>query len=116
MIDKERSPRKKLLYLNEIFYSIDYLLRFNGGGKEIGVDDQIPVLNYAFIKVQPLRMYSNVKYMELFIGDKKIKVEGNRLTQLSGLCKLITEINYKNLIEVNEEDFIRKCQEATKTC
>ena len=116
MIDKERSPRKKLLYLNEIFYSIDYLLRFNGGGKEIGVDDQIPVLNYAFIKAQPLRMYSNVKYMELFIGDKKIKVEGNRLTQLSGLCKLITEINYKNLIEVNEEDFIRKCQEATKTC
>ena len=116
MIDKERSPRKKLMYVTEIFNSIDCLLRFNGKGKEVGVDDQIPVLNYAFVKSQPLRMYSNVKYMELFIGNKKNKMEGSRLTQLTGLSNMMINLTYKNILGVDEKEFIQKCNEATNMC
>ena len=118
MIDKEKSPRKKFLYVMDIFSSINYLLKFNGknGGDAGGVDDQIPVLNYAFVKAEPLRMYSNVKYMELFIGNKKNKMEGSRLTQLTGLSNMMINLTYKNILGVDEKEFIQKCNEATNMC
>ena len=113
MIDKEKSPRKKFLYVKKIFSSIAYLLKFNGKGEEVGVDDQMPILNCAFIKAQPLRMYSNAIYMELFIGERKNKIEGSQLTQILGICDFIAKINYEGLIDVSESDYIRLCNEAT---
>ena len=113
MIDKEKSPRRKFVYVMEIFSSINYLLKFNGKGDDKGVDDQIPILNYAFIKAHPLRMYSNVKYMELFIGEKKNKIEGSQLTQIMGLCDLVQKMTYKDTIGVSEQEYIKKCNEAT---
>ena len=113
LIDSEKSPKKKLLNLIEIFNSIGFLLKFNGTGNDAGVDDQMPILNYAFVKAQPLRMYSNAKFMELYIGEKKNKFEGSQLTQLLGICDFIAKIKYNELIDVSNEEFIKKCNAAT---
>ena len=113
LIDSEKSPKKKLSNLLEIFNSIGFLLKFNGAGVDAGVDDQMPILNYAFVKAQPLRMYSNAKFMELYIGERKHKYEGSQLTQLLGICDFIARIRYSELIGVTQEEFIRKCNEAT---
>ena len=113
LIDTEKSPRKKILNMIEIFNSIGFLLKFNGAGPDAGVDDQMPILNYAFVKAQPLRMYSNAKFMELYIGEKKNKFEGSQLTQLLGICDFIAKIKYSELIEVSNEEFIKRCNEAT---
>ena len=113
LIDSEKSPRKKLLNMSEIFNSIGFLLKFNGAGPDAGVDDQMPILNYAFVKAQPLRMFSNAKFMELYIGEKKNKFEGSQLTQLLGICDFIAKIKYSQLIDVTSEEFIKKCNEAT---
>ena len=78
-IDKEKSPRKKLENMVNIFISIENVVKFNGDNKDIGVDDKIPILNYAFIKARPFPMMTNYKYMELFISSKKFKLEGNYL-------------------------------------
>ena len=85
----EKSPRKKLINLGRIFDSIRFLLKFNGKDADVGVDDQIPILNYALIKAQTLRMNSNVRFMELYIGEGERKREGAQLTQIKGICKLI---------------------------
>ena len=114
LIDSEKSPTKKIYNMNEIFNTIGFLLRFNGVGSDAGVDDQLPILNYAFVKAQPLRMYSNVKYIELYIGDRKNKSEGSQLTQLLGICDFIAKIKSADLIEVTNEEFIKKCNESTK--
>ena len=115
LLDSEKSPRKKLLNMTEIFNSIGFLLKFNGAGPDAGVDDQMPILNYAFIKAQPLRMYSNAKFMELYIGDKKNKFEGSQLTQLLGICDFIAKLKYSQLIDVTNDEFIQKCNEAIST-
>ena len=73
LIDSEKSPNKKIFNVSEIFNTIRFLLKFNGGGKDVGVDDQMPLLNYAIIKTQPLRIYSNAKFMELYIGNEREK-------------------------------------------
>ena len=112
-IDTEKSPRKKLLYMKEIFSSIGFLLKFNGVGLDAGVDDQLPILNYAFVKAHPLRMFSNAKFMELYIGEKRNKFEGSQLTQLLSICDFIIQITYQKLIDVTNDEFIKKCNEAT---
>ena len=113
LIDIEKSPRKKMVNVTEIFNSIGFLLKFNGAGNDTGVDDQLPILNYAFVKAQPLRMHSNVRLMELYIGDKKNKIEGSQLTQLSSICDYISDIKYTDLNDVDSEEYIKKCNEAT---
>jgi hypothetical protein len=114
LLDIEKSPRKKFVHLDGIFNSITFLLRFNGKGPDVGVDDQMPILNYAFIKAQALRMNSNVRFMELYIGDGKRKREGAQLTQFKGICEFIPKIKNTDLDGVSHEEFIKKCNEATK--
>ena len=81
LLDMEKSPRKKLLNVKEIFKLIYYLLKFNNSGDDIGVDDQLPILTYVLIKSQPLKMFSNTKYMELYIKERT-NLEGNYLVQM----------------------------------
>jgi hypothetical protein len=114
LLDVEKSPRKKLMHLDGIFNSITFLLRFNGKGLDVGVDDQMPILNYAFIKAQALRMNSNVRFMELYIGESKSKREGAQLTQFKGICEFIPKIKNTDLDGVSHEEFIKRCNEATK--
>ena len=100
--------------MDGVFSSIGFLLRFNGKGPDTGVDDQIPILNYAFIKAQALRMSSNVRFMELYIGDKKSKKEGSQLTQFKGICEMIPKITYRELNDVDQKEFVKNCNDATK--
>ena len=115
LMDAEKSPRKKLLYMHEIFCSIGFLLQFNGVGKENGVDDQLPILNYAFIKAHPQRLFSNAKFMDLYIGEKRNKIEGSQLTQLLGICEFIANIKPENLFEVSHAEYIEKCNQAASS-
>jgi hypothetical protein len=113
-IEIEKSPRKKLINMSNIFKSISNLVDFNTGEQkqDIGVDDQMPILNYAFIKAQPQRIYSNCKYMELYIGEKKHKEEGNQLTQLLGICSFVKDLDYKSIFDITEMEFISNCNKA----
>ena len=115
LIDSEKSPRKKFLHLAKINNSITFLLKFNGTGNDIGVDDQLPILNYVLAKSQQLRMYSNGKYMELYIGEKKNKLEGSQLTQLLSSCEFIANLTYSDLNDVTQEEFVNNCNYATNT-
>ena len=113
-MEVEKSPRRKLINMSKIFKSILNLLEFNNGEekKDIGVDDQMPILNYSFIKAKPERMYSNCKYMDLYIGDKSCKEEGSQLSQLLGICMFVKDLNYKSLFDISELEFNINCNKA----
>jgi hypothetical protein len=113
-IEIEKSPRKKILNLTQVFKSISNLEIFNGGEGAQGVDDTILILNYAIVKSRPKHIYSNTQYMELFIGEKEQKLEGNQLIQLLSICKTIYGINYSKLYNITEEEYNRKCEETKK--
>ena len=111
-MEKEKSPRKKLENMNNIFISIINLVKFNGENKDIGVDDQLPILNYSFIKAKPMKIDSDCKFMKLFIGEKKNREEGNELTQLEGVCIRLNNISSRDLYDVSEEAFEKNCKLA----
>ena len=112
-IENEKSPRKKLLYMSKIFISIENVIKFNGDSKDIGVDDQLPILTYAFIKTHPFLIYTNYKFMELFLGEKKNQGEGNQLAQLEAACQFVSEIKYSDLNDMTEEKYKKNCQLAS---
>ena len=115
-IDIEKSPRKKLINMSNIFKTINNMINFNSGEEKVdlGVDDQMPILSYCFIKAQPERIYSNCRYMDLYIGGKGSKEEGNQLSQLIGICEYIKNLNYDSLFDVTKEDFISNCNKAAE--
>ena len=110
---KEKSPRKKLLCIKEIFNCLYNLGKFNED-KVQGADDEIPLLNYAFIKSKPIRIYSNCRYTELFMGKGKSGIEGSQLAKIFGVCEQMRIISYKNLFNISESDYNRNCELAIK--
>ena len=86
-------------------------MKFNGIGDDIGVDDQMPILNYAAIKAAPFRMYSNAKFMELYSGDLKHQNQDSQLVQFLGICDILTEMEYSKLYGVTKEEYIKKVNE-----
>jgi len=112
LIDSEKSPRKKILNMMEIYNTIGYLLQLNGIGKEAGVDEEMPILNYTFVKAQPTRIYSNAKFMEIYIGERKSQNEGSKLAQLLSICTFVCNIDYSQLNDVTKEEFEKRCNES----
>ena len=115
LLYSEKSPRKKILCMTNIFESISNLVKFNNDGNaQIGVDDQMPILNYTLIRAQPKWIFSICKFMELYLGDLKKKKEDNQLMQLRGVCENMIIVNNESLNDVSEEEFTRKSEESMR--
>ena len=112
-IDEEKSPRKKFICIKEIFNCMYNLGKFNNNKVE-GADEEMPLLNYTFIKANPRNIYANCRYMELFLGKGKHNLEGNQLTKIIVLCESFLNISYKHFINVTEEEFKEKCKLANQ--
>ena len=106
-IDKNKSPRLKISYIKDIFKCINKVEEFSGEDvNNIGIDDQIPILVYAFIKSQPNNIETNCNFIDLFIEQDG--EEDNLLMQIRVICKYVLEINYSNLNDVSKEEYDSK--------
>ena len=109
IINKQKCPRKKLYFLEELFKTVNNFKVFNGD-KSQGVDSEITLLNYGIIKAKPKNLYSNCKYMKFFLGNKKGKIEDSHLTQLLLLSSEISKLNHTYLMNVSESEYNEKCK------
>ena len=112
-LEKERSPRKKIACVKEIFNCIYNLGKFNGS--EInGADEEMPLLNYSFIKAKPEKIYSNCRYIEIFLKNKKGLI-ASLITKLIGICKKMKALDYKDLYNMESmSDYFLNCENAIK--
>ena len=106
-ITKEKSVRKKFINMKAIFECMNNLGKFNGEG-EFGLDEQIKILNYVFIKAKPQHIFANCQYMELFIGNKNDAIEGQNLAELKVICEHVANLSSSEL-NVKEEEFKENC-------
>jgi len=98
--------------MNKIFEFINSLLTFTENSKLIGVDNQMPLLNYIFIKAKPKGMYTNLEFMELYMGEKIKKIEGNNLAQLKSIRDFTFNLKSDNLQNVSNEEFEINCKNS----
>ena len=110
-IHREKTPKKKMECISNIFVSINNVIKFNDSDGECGADDSTSIVTYSLVQSQPFYIYSDVKYVELFLGDKKIKIEGNQVAQLSSACNFLCQIKGADF-KMDENEFNKKCQEA----
>ena len=109
LIDKEKSPNKKFKNLKEINKLINILFEFNYKDKNyIGIDDIFPVFDYVLIKSKPLRIYSNAKFMELYLRGNNNTLEELYISILLSACELTTRMTYSYL-RITQEEYLKKC-------
>jgi hypothetical protein len=110
-IHSEKTPRKKMECIKNIFVLINNVIKFNDREGECGADDSTSILTYSLVQAQPFGIYSDLKFVELFYQDKMFKIEGNQLTQLISACNLVCQLSGKNF-NMDENEFMMKCQEV----
>ena len=111
-IEQEKSPSFKFSNLRKIFKLINDSAEFYGQEIEEN-DDTLKIFLYLLIKEQPTKLYSNSKYMNLFLSYKQNIEEKKELNNFLSLCYKIKKIDYSNLSNINKEEYILKCREAS---
>ena len=112
-LEIEKSIRKKLLIIDDMYNNMNFFYSFNGK-KEIGVDDIVPILTYALIKIHPITLYSNFKYIKIYSKIGKFWNEGNKLQQIESAIELIINLKYNNLIGITEKEFFEELNKNIK--
>ena len=104
-LQSEKSTRKKIINMNQIFTDISFFYSFNGK-KVIDLDDIISLLSYAIIKVQPYFLDTNIRYIKLYHNLCNFFSEGNKYEQFEAVMELIINLKYNNLKGVTKEEFL----------
>lgn len=95
--------------MDKIYKNIEFLLRLNA--KDL--DYAYPILTFSMIKTQELKMGSNIRYMDLYIGEKIYEKEGTYLKNFKDLFVYIPKIVHSDLNGVSEIEFKKNCYEST---
>ncbi len=70
-INIAKTPDRKYKCILKIMEYVKSLIKFNEGlDKEIGEDDITPVLTYVFIKANPLRIFTDLEFIKIFLNKK----------------------------------------------
>ena len=105
LLRSEKSTRKKLFNLDQIINNISFFYKFNDK-TDIGIDDILPVLTFAIIKVQPFYLDTNVKYMKMYRKLGNFFKEENKFEQIEAAMEIITNIKYTDLKNITQEEFM----------
>ena len=112
-IVNEKSPRKKLLYINELMNYLNKLGQFNEE-RQIDIDFELALLNYTFIKANPKYIYSNCKYINLFLKDKEKQIEGNLIAKIILICEKMAQFSSKDVLNISETEYEDNCELVSK--
>ena len=113
LLSQEKSLRKKLVILNNIYDSIDILNGFYELDKTTHVDKIYSLLDFFIIKAKPLMLYSNLRFMELYRNGNNIIIE-DHIATLKDSCTFILKMDYLDLIDITLEEFKKNCNESIK--
>ena len=107
-----KTPLKKLKCIREIFELIQSLIQFNEGENKtiLGSDDITPVLNYAFIKAAPFRIYTDLEFIKIFLEIKEGQ-GGYDINQLESAYTLLLSYNAESF-KISPQEYKRRCKDA----
>jgi hypothetical protein len=113
-IENEKTPLGKINYFNDLYNKTKNIIQFNNeNGKLFGIDDLLPIFQYAIIKAQPSRLYSNFKYINMYMNKEFKNGEYDHLvSQINVIREFIKNVSYENFNGITQEQFIKKCNDA----
>ena len=113
-IENEKTPLGKINYFNDLYNKTKNIIQFNNeNGKLFGIDDLLPIFQYAIIKAQPSRLYSNFKYINMYMNKEFKNGQYDHLvSQINVIGEFIKNVSYENFNGITQEQFIKKCNDA----
>ena len=115
-LEKIKIPSKKCEIINEIDKIIYLNILLNDPENDINIDEKFPFFLYAIIKTKPLRIFSQIKFIDLFI-DEEIKDKkgfGMLIAILNCAIKKIKNFSFSDLNNVTEKEFVENCNKIIK--
>ena len=115
-LEKIKIPSKKCEIINEIDKIIYLNILLNDPENDINIDEKLPFFLYAIIKTKPLRIFSQIKFIDLFI-DEEIKDKkgfGMLIAILNCAIKKIKNFSFSDLNNVTEKEFVENCNKIIK--
>ena len=107
-----KNPIKKCEIFKEIDKIIYSHILFNHNDKyHFDIDEKLPFFLYSIIKCKPLRIYSQIKFIDLFV-DEEIKIKngfGFLIAILTCAIEKIKNFSFSDLNDVTENEFINNC-------
>ena len=111
-IENVKNPLKKCEIFSEINKIIYSNILFNANEKyNFDIDEKLPFFLYSIIKTKPIRIYSQIKFIDLFV-DEEIKIKkgfGILIAILTCAIEKIKKFSFSDLNNVTENDFINNC-------
>ena len=112
-VNDEKSPLQKLDCFLKLTNKIHDIIVFNNGNEVIGVEDSLPIFQFAVIKSQPSKYISNFKYMSMYLNKELFNSSlGHLLSQVNITGEFIKDINYNSLFNITNDEFSKKCNDA----
>ena len=107
-----KTPLKKLKCIRRIFELIQSLIQFNEGENKtlLGSDDITPVLNYAFLKAAPFRIYTDLEFIKIFLEIKEGQA-GFDINQLESAYTMLLSYTPKSF-KISPQEYKRRCEDA----
>ena len=75
--------------------------------ENIGADDIVPVLNYIFIQAHPLRIFTDLEFIKLFLK----KDNNYEINQVQYMFEIICNYTPKSF-NITPEEYRKRCMEA----
>ena len=104
----ENCPNNKLENLNNIIKICENLIDLYGYEKE---ENLFNIILYVFIKSMPKRLFSNVRYVNLFLNKKLIDDSIDDVQKImNNLTSQILDLKFENFFNVEKEEFEKNCE------
>ena len=104
----ENCPNNKLENLNNIIKICENLIDLYGYEKE---ENLFNIILYVIIKSMPKRLFSNVRYVNLFLNKKLIDDSIDDVQKImNNLTSQILDLKFENFFNVEKEEFEKNCE------
>ena len=109
-MNHEMSPTNKLREFEKVHLIINNIITLYGYDKSI----YIKLLNYIFIKVRPIDVFSTLRYIEIFLNDEMKGEKKNLISILKEVIGKIIQFSEKDLVGFTKAQFDEKIKNVTK--
>ena len=106
----EMSPTNKLREFEKVHLIISNIISLYGFDKNI----YIKILLYVLIKVKPIDLFSNLRYIEIFLSDEMKEEKVNLLSIFKEVISRIIQFSSKDLVGFTEKQYEEKIKNVTK--
>ena len=109
-LDTEKSPYSKINIIKQVFQIIKNIIIYSIEDIFLGNNNNLPIFSYILIKAKLKRLWSNIKFINLYLGNK---LDEEISVQLKYATNMIETMSEKLLINVSKEEFEENCKKNT---